>query len=182
MRTHPPRVTAAVLAWLAGLLVAVPVAAADLEIQGCNEMLAGEVGVREAVGNVGEFVEVPITVHTTGTVQAFVLELQVPSGLLSYVRTDVGNLTSGFVACDGAYFPSTHTLRIAGFSTAPIPSGASGRLAVAVFQVVAPGSGTFTTGAFADDLTGYVSCEDVHGSTRIPQVEWGKVKALYRDR
>ena len=45
------------------LAVASPGRAADLVVQGCNHLLPGEIGVREVVADVGEVVEVPITVH-----------------------------------------------------------------------------------------------------------------------
>ena len=192
MNTIPPcpavrpghRPLAALPGVLAGLLLLAPAApAADLVIQGCSELLSGEVGVREAVGNVGDLVEVPITIHTMSSVDAFGLEVEVPEGLLTYVRTDPGDLTSGFELFGGNWFSATSRVRIVAGGNTAIPSGVVGRLAVLVFQVAAAGSGAFSTvtEGFTDDLAGYVSCEDVHGTTRIPPVEWGQVKALYRD-
>ena len=161
-----------------------PAAAADLVVQGCSELLSGEVGVREAVGNVGDFVEVPVTIHTMSAVDAFGLEVLIPAGLLTYVRTDPGDLTSGFELFGGNRFTGPDRVRVVAGGSTAIAAGTVGRLAVLVFQIAAPGSSAFATvtEGFTDDLVGYVSCEDVHGTTRIPPVEWGQVKALYRDR
>lgn len=179
MVPSPPRLAAA-LAAACLAAAAGPARAADLVVEGCSEMLAGEVGVREAVGNVGDFIQVPITVHATSDIEAFSVDLVVPAGVLEYVDTLPGNLTQGYELVDGHFFSASGVVRIAGIGTAAIPTGAVGQMAVVVFEVVGPGAGAFATDRLIDDLTGYVSCEDVHDTTRITPTEWGKVKALYR--
>lgn len=167
--------------WILGaVLAATPAPAADLIIEGCNELQAGEVGVREAVANVGDTVEVPITVNATDGISAFQLELDVPPGVLAYVRTDPGDLTASFLLFDGRSFTGPDRVRIVGVDATGIPAGSVGRLAVVVFQVIAPGVGSFGTSRLLDDLEGYVSCEDVHDTNNIPIKEWGQIKALYR--
>ncbi len=181
MVPHPPRLVAALLA--AGICIAMtasPAPAADLIVEGCNEMLSGEVGVREAVGNVGDTIQVPITVNATSDIDAFSVDLMVPTGGLQYVDTQPGDLTEDYELVDGHPI-APGVVRVAGIGTLPIPSGAAGRIAVVRFLIVGPGAGAFSTDRLLDDLAGYVSCEDVHGTTRITPVEWGKVKALYRN-
>lgn len=163
------------------LLAAAPAHASDLVIEGCNELLAGEIGVREAIANVGEFVEVAVTVNATDPIDAFQLELDVPPGVLSYVRTDRGDLTTSFDLLDGHWFAPTSRVRIVGVDpVAGLPAGSVGRLAVVVFQVIASGAGAFGTSGLGDDLDSYVSCEDIHDTSNIPPAEWGRIKALYR--
>ena len=167
--------------WILGaLLAASPAPAADLVIEGCNELQAGEVGVRAAVANVGDTVEVAITVNATRSIQSFQLELDVPPGLLAYVRTDAGDLTASFLLLDGRSSSSPDRIRIVGVDETGIPAGSVGGLAVVVFQVIAPGTGAFGTSGLQDDLQGYYSCEDLHDTIRIPAAEWGQIKALYR--
>ncbi len=180
MVRHPPCLAATLL--VACLAVAAsPAPAADLVVEGCNVMEPGEVGVREALGNVGEFVQVPITVNTTSAIEAFTVDLVIPTDLLVFVDALPGDLTAGFSILDGDFNEETGKVRIGGFGLTPIPAGVAGRLAVVVFEVVAAGTGAFATDRLADGLSGYVSCEDVHGTTRITPTEWGKVKALYRN-
>lgn len=166
------------------LVAASPATAADLVIEGCNYRLPGEIGVREAAADVGQTVEVAITVNAITAIDSFLLELDVPPGVLSYVRTDRGELTQSFWLLDGNWFEATNQVRIVGFGDSPIPDGSVGRLAVVVFEVVAPGAGAFGTSGLEDDLRSgaYVSCEDEHPTTRILPSEWGRVKALYRSR
>jgi hypothetical protein len=171
----------ALAAGFVGLLLAAgPSAAADVVIEGCNELLPDEVGVREAIGDVGDTVSVAVTVHATSPVDAFQVELEVPPGLLSYVRTDPGDLTTSFDLLGGNWFPVTSRVRIVGVDVTGFPAGSIGRLAVVVFQVAAPGTGVFGTTNLADDLAGYVSCEDAHDPSHVLSTEWGSIKSLYR--
>lgn len=171
---------------LAALLVPVSALAADLVVEGCNEQLEGEVGVREVVADVGQFVEVPITVHVKGgdTLDAILFSLDVPPGVLTYVRTDRGALTTDpDWLLNGNWFPQTNQVRIVGFNAVtPIPANTIGPVAVVVFQVTAGGVAAFGTSGLSDGLLDYVSCEDAHGTSRIEPTEWGRVKSLYRGR
>jgi hypothetical protein len=168
--------------WILGaVLIAAPAPAADLVVEGCNELLPGEVGVREVVANVGDTVEVAITVNATDPIDAFQLELDVPPGLLAYVRTDPGDLTASFLLLEGRSLTAPDRVRIVGTDTAGgFPARSVGRVAVVVFQVIAPGTGSFGTSALQADLLGYVSCEDAHDTSNIPVTEWGRIKSLYR--
>jgi hypothetical protein len=168
---------------LAGALVVAPRPgiAADLEIQGCNELLPHEVGVREAVGDIGDTVRVAVTVNATAPIFSFVLNVDVPPGVLSFVRADPGDLTAAWAVLAGHWFDSTSQVRIGGFDPSlTIPTGSVGRLAVMVFVVTAAGTGAFGTSDLRDGLGNYVSCEDAHDTSHIPQTEWSNIKALYR--
>lgn len=176
--------TIAALGIGAALALAAPaLRAQDLIVEGCNEQLAGEVGVWQGVGNVGETIAVPITVHATGPIDAFVLNVDLPPGVLSYVRTDRGSLMpqSGSTL-RGHFFSATNQVRIEGIISqgSAIPMGATGQIAVVVLQVVAPGGGAFGTSRLLDDLSTYVSCEDIHGTTAVESLRWGRIKAAYR--
>jgi hypothetical protein len=153
--------------------------AADLVIDGCNERLAGEIGIRELAGDVGETVSVNVTMHTTGPVDAMVLEIEVPPGVVDYVGTAPGELTQGFTF-GGNWFAAASKVRIVASNPNPIPAGTVGRIAEITFLVTAPGSGdAFVLGNFLDDAAAYVSCFDVHGPTPVEAASWGRVKARY---
>jgi hypothetical protein len=164
-----------------GLVTAAPVRAADVTILGCNERLAGEIGVREVLADVGDTVEVAVTVNTVGNVAVFGLDIAFPTNLLSFVRADPGELTSGWTLLRGDLAPSQSVVKIGGYKDGtPIPAGTTGRLAVMVFEVIAAGSGSFSTVALVDDLSGYTPCESVHTPTKVHRRTWGAVKELYR--
>jgi len=163
-----------------GLATVVPVRAADVTILGCNERLAGAIGVRELLADVGDTVQVAVTVHTAGDLDAYGLEVSFPTGLLSYVRTDPGELTAGWSVSQGTLKPALGVVQVDGWNRTPIPGGVSGRLAVLVFAVDAAGSGRFTTGGLVGDLVGYSPCETIDTTTKIERRTWGAVKELYR--
>lgn len=166
---------------LAFLVAPVPGASQDLTVEGCNERLAGEVGVASLSGSVGQELSVPVTVHATSDIHAFVLQVDLPPGLLNYVRTDRGTLTSAFGQLGGNYFASPDRVRIVGLDNGSgIASGAVGTLAEIVFQVAAAGDGALGTSALQDDLSAYVSCEDAHGTSPVSTSTWGRTKATYR--
>jgi hypothetical protein len=155
----------------------------DVVVEGCNQMGPREVGVRELSAEIGATVEVAITVNTATAaepIDAFQLWLDVPPGLLSYVRTDPGDLTAGFDLVDGHWFDSNRVKIVGIAGTSPVPLGVTGHLAVVVFEVVGAGSGAFGTSGLDDDLGAFVSCEDVHGTSRVLETEWGRIKALFR--
>ena len=156
-----------------------PAAGVDTSVLGCNERNAGEVGIRELLGDVGDTVSVAVTVHTTAPLDAFALDVAFPETLLSFVRVDPGNLTGAWTL-SGAYVSTLHAVRIGGFSAAAIPSGTTGRLAVIQFRVAAAGADSFATGNYLDDLAGYAPCEAANGSTAVSATAWGRVKTLYR--
>lgn len=154
--------------------------AADVTVLGCNERNPGEVGIRELVADVGDTVAVAVTVHTTAKIDAFALDVSFPNGLLSYVRTDPGDLTAGFSPpIFGRFVDAQGTVRLGGWDPTGIPAGSIGSLAVIHFEVLAAGVDSFSTGAYVDDLEGYVACESAHSPTKILQEAWGRVKALY---
>jgi hypothetical protein len=167
---------------LAGALLVAPRpgVAADLEIQGCNQLQWGEVGEREAVGDIGDTVRVAVTVNASAPISALQLNLDVPPDVLSYVRTERGNLTSAWFALGGHWFPDSSRVRIIGVDDTGIAAGSIGRLAVVVFVVTAAGTGAFGTSGLQAGLLNYISCEDAHDTSHIPQTEWGSIKALYR--
>jgi len=166
---------------LVGALFAAPRpgVAADLVIEGCNERLPHEVGVREAVGDIADTVRVAVTVNADTPIAAFRLNLDVPPGVLSYVRTERGDLTSAWFALSGHWFADSSQVRILAIDDPGMAAGSVGRLAVVVFVVTAAGTGAFGTSGFQDDLAEYISCEDVHDTSHITQSEWGGIKALY---
>ncbi|MGQ0722477.1 MAG: cohesin domain-containing protein [Candidatus Eiseniibacteriota bacterium] len=167
-------------AGLAALLaLTAPALGADASVLGCNERLAGEVGIRELLGDVGDTVGVAVTVHTTGPVDAFALDVSFPESVLSFDGVATGNLTAGWTL-SAAHLPALHVVRVGGFSASPIPSGAIGRLAVLRFRVDAAGVDSFATGSYLDDLAGYTACESVHAPTAVAAATWGRVKGLYR--
>jgi len=154
---------------------------ADLVVQGCNQLQPGEVGVREAIGDIGDTVSVAVTVNASHAIGAFVLDVDLPApGLLTYVRTDRGNLTASWAVLGGHYFSASNQVRIGGFDATGIAAGSAGRLAYMVFVVAAAGTGAFGTSDLLDDLSTYVSCEDVHGTSHLTSTEWGSIKSLYR--
>jgi hypothetical protein len=163
-----------------GLALGAPARAADVTVLGCNEMLPGEIGVRELVGDVGDTVGVAVTVHTTGDVDAFGLDIAFPTNLLSYVRTDLGELVAAWPIASGTLKPAQGLVRIGGLNGTPIPAGVSGRLAVMFFVVETAGAGSFATVGLVDDLAGYTPCESVHTPTKIERKTWGAVKDLYK--
>lgn len=163
-----------------GLALGAPVRAADVTVLGCNWLLPGEIGIRELVGDVGDTVGVAVTVNTTGGIDAFGLDIAFPTNLLGYVRTDRGDLTTGWGTASGTLKPAQGVVRIGGFNNTPIPSGVTGRLAVMFFVVEAAGSGAFLTVSHVDDLADYTPCEAVHTPTKIERRTWGAVKDLYR--
>jgi hypothetical protein len=156
-----------------------PARGTDASVLGCNERLAGEVGIRELLGDVGDTVGVAVTVRTTAPVDAFGLDVAFPENLLSFDGVVPGNLTAGWTL-SAAHLPALHVVRLGGFSASPIPSGAVGRLAVLRFRVDAAGVDSFATGSYLDDLAGYVACESLHAPTAVPATTWGRVKSLYR--
>ena len=171
----------------AALLVAAPAlpdasaaGAADLVIDGCNEMLAGEIGIHELTGDVGNTVSVNVTMHTTGPVDAMVLEIAVPPGVVDYVGTTAGELTQGFTF-GGHWFAGVSMVRIVASNPTPIPAGTAGRIAEITFVVTAADSGgAFALGNFGDSIAGYVSCFDIHGPTPLEATSWARVRAEYR--
>lgn len=154
--------------------------AADLTVMGCNERNAGEIGVRELVGDIGDTVGVAVTVNTVTDVDAFGVDLTFPTNLLTHVRTDPGNLVATWATFSGTFVPARGVVRIGGFDVTPIPAGTVGRLAVVHFEIMTAGADSFSTGNAIDDLLGYVSCESVHVPTAARADSWGRVKALYR--
>ncbi|MFN8177995.1 MAG: hypothetical protein U0167_08705 [bacterium] len=167
---------------LVGALLAAPrlVLAVDLVVEGCNELQPHEVGVREAVGNIADTVRVAVTVNAIAPIAAFVLDVDVPPGVLSLVRAERGDLTAAWAVLSGHQFTATTPVRIGGFDPAhTIAAGSVGRLAVMVFVVTAAGTGAFGTSGLLDDLANYISCEDVHNTSHITESEWGGIKALY---
>jgi len=158
------------------------VRAQDLVVSGCDERQPGEVGVGSLQASIGQTVAVPVSLHAVTNIEAFLLQVDFPPGVLSYVRTDPGNLIGTGDWLNGNLFPADHYVRIAGItaSGSPIPAGASGTLATVVFQVTAAGVGEFGTSNLADQLLGYVSCEDAHGTSAVAPSPWGRVKAAYR--
>jgi hypothetical protein len=175
------RIRSAALLFLALLATPTPGAAQDILVEGCNELLAGEIGVASLAGSVGQQLSLPVTVNADSEIHAFVLQVDLPPGLLSYVRTDRGTLTTGFQQLGGNFFAGPDRVRIVGLdSGVGIPPGAAGTLAVLVFQVVAPGTGAFGTSALQDDLAAYSSCEDLHGTSAVSVGTWGRTKAAYR--
>lgn len=163
-----------------GLALAAPVRAADVTILGCTEMLPGRIGVGELVADIGETVGVAVTVHTTGDLDAFGLDVSFPTHLLRHLRTDLGELVAGWPVAAGALEPAQGVVRIEGLNGTPIPAGVTGRLAVMFFVVEAAGSGSFATVGLVDDLAGYTPCDSGHTPTHIRRETWGKVKELYR--
>ncbi|MCA9753603.1 MAG: hypothetical protein KC591_15520, partial [Gemmatimonadetes bacterium] len=164
---------------LAAALAPTFAAAADLTLQGCNELLAGEVGIRELIGNVDDVITVPVTVHTLGPIDAFRLEVEVPPGLVEYVSTSPGNLTQSFTF-GGNWFDAQSKVRIVGSNVNPIPGGSVGRLAEITFRVLASGDDVFTLSGFLDDLTTYQSCYAAHGPSPVDVLGWGRIKSTYR--
>jgi hypothetical protein len=156
------------------------VSAPDVVVLGCNEGNAGEVGVRELLGAVGDTVGVPVTVHTVAPLDAFGLDLTFPTHLLGYVRTDPGNLTAGWWTVTGSYRAAESAVRIGGLDPGGIPAGITGQLAVVHFEVTAAGADSFFTGSYVDDLKGYAACDSLNSPTKIPIETWANVKALYR--
>jgi len=164
----------------AALLGAGAAGAADLVIDGCNEMLAGEIGIRELTGDVGDTVSVNVTMHTTGPVDAMFLEVEVPPGVVDYVGTAPGELTQSFTF-GGHWFAGASMVRIVAIDPTPIPAGTAGRIAEITFVVTAADSGSaFALGSFLDDVAGYVSCFDIHGPTAVEAMSWGRLRAGYR--
>jgi len=154
--------------------------AADLVIDGCNEMLAGEIGIHELTGDVGNTVSVNVTMHTTGPVDAMVLEIAVPPGVVDYVGTTPGELTQSFTF-GGHWFAAESMVRIVASNPAPIPAGIAGRIAEITFVVTAADSGgAFALGSFGDSIAGYVSCFDIHGPTAVEATSWARIRAQYR--
>ncbi|NNE44598.1 MAG: hypothetical protein HKN12_10340, partial [Gemmatimonadetes bacterium] len=138
---------------------------------------------RELVGDVGDTVAVPVTLHTMNDVDAFGLDLGFPTVLLSYVRLDPGILTPG--PCwniGGNYLSALNAVRLGGSCLTPLPSGSVGTVAIVHFEIIAAGSGDFSSGGYVDDIAGYTPCESVHSTTDIDQDSWGRVKSLYQGR
>lgn len=151
----------------------------DLIIDGCNEQVAGEVGIGALNGNIGQTIQVPVTVNTDTDVSAFVLEIAVPPGVVNYTGTAPGSLTQSFTL-GGHWFSAQGFVRISGFGTGTIPAVSMGTLAVVSFEVIGAGQGTFALQNFQDDLGPYTPCFDNHGSNPVEPDTWGRVKSLYR--
>lgn len=150
-------------------------------MNGCDQRLAGEVGVGSLVGSVGQQIAVPVSLHAVTVVDAFTLDVDLPAAGLSFVRADGGTLFSGWAFFGGHYIASGNLVRIvAADNTWPIAAGSVGTVASLVFQVTAAGAGEFGTSNLQDDLAGYVSCEDAHGTSAVEAGSWGRVKAGYR--
>jgi Cohesin domain len=164
------------------LAAAGPARAQDLRVAGCDQRQAGEVGVGSTQGSVGQTVSVPVSVHAVTPLDAFTVDVDLPPDVLTYVRTDPGTLTGGGYWVNGNHFTSPNRVRIVGIAGTepPIAAGSVGTLAVLVFQVAAAGAGEFGTSRLQDDLLGYVSCEDAHGTSATEAVPWGRMKAAYR--
>jgi hypothetical protein len=149
-------------------------------VEGCNELLSGEIGVRELHGAVGDSVDVAVTVHTLGSIDAFGLNLSFPSELLSFVVLSPGDLTAGFTNLSAQ--ESGGVVTLGGFTLGEsIPSGAAGRLASLRFVVIAPGTGSFATSSYVDDVQAYHSCESVHGTSPVSAASWGAIKARFQE-
>jgi hypothetical protein len=161
-------------------LAAPSTSALDVVIEGCNEGAAGEIGIRELLGSVGDTVGVAVTIHTVNEIDAFSLDIAIPPGLLRFDRAEPGPLTSHFSGFGGMYLPAQGQVRLSGFGVAPIPSGATGRIGIVWFEVLAPGSGAFSTGDYLDDVAGYTPCEQLHGTSPVRSRDFGRVKAAYR--
>ena len=172
----------AALAAAAALAPASHSLGADTIVLGCNEGNPGEVGVRELVADVGDTVRVAVTLHTLGAVDAFSLDIAFPTNELAYVRTERGELTADFGSLEGTFRAADGAVQVSGFNLYPIPAGALGRLAWISFEVVAAGSGAFTSSNYLDDIRaplGYVACESAHPPTSVSVASWGRVKSLY---
>ncbi len=149
-------------------------------VEGCNELLSGEIGVRELQGAVGDSVDVAVTVHTLGSIDAFGLNLSFPPELLSYVNLSPGDLTAGFTNLSAQ--ESGGVVTLGGFTLgAPIPTGAAGRIAYLRFVVIGTGSGSFATSSYVDDLQAYHSCESAHGTSPVAAESWGTIKARFQE-
>jgi hypothetical protein len=148
-------------------------------VAGCNELVSGEIGVRELMGSVGDTVSVAVTAHTISPVSAFGLDLEFPEALLGYVDLAPGDLTAGFTNLSAQ--ASGGVVTIGGFTLGTaIPTGAAGRLAHVRFVVLAPGASAFSTSRFVDAIQGYASCEDEHGPSAIAPSTWSRVKSLFQ--
>jgi hypothetical protein len=153
--------------------------AADAVVTGCNEALAGEIGVGELAGNVGDTIDVPITVRGTGPIDAFGVDLEFPEDVLEYVGCEAGDLTAGWIAL-ACQSNRPGSVTVGGFHTTPIPADTFGQLAILRFQIVAasPGGSSFTTSLFTNDIDGYKACG--RDPSPVVSATWGSVKASYR--
>ncbi|MBZ0267594.1 hypothetical protein K8I85_05520 [bacterium] len=151
-------------------------------MSGCDQRQPGEVGVGSLQGSIGQTLSVPVSLHAVTSIEAFLLRVDFPPGVLTYVRTDPGNLIGVGDWLNGNLFPADNYVKIVGITASgtPIPAGESGTLATLVFQVAAAGVGEFGTSELGDELVGYVSCEDAHGTSAVSPLAWGRVKAAYR--
>ncbi len=174
-----PRMKLFLLAAASLILGAAPSFAQTTVVSGCNELLAGEVGVRELAAAVGDSVDVAVTIRTVGTIEAFGLDLVFPAAILSFVGLTPGDLTSDFTNISA--LEDDGVVTVGGFTLEEaIPSGAAGRLAYLRFVVTAPGTGSFVTHSYVDDLQAYHSCESVHGPSSVERDSWAAIKAGFQ--
>lgn len=167
--------------WTCLLAAAAPVRAQDLVVSGCDQREAGEIGVGSLQGSIGQQIAVPVSLHAVTVVDAFTLDVDLPAAGLAFVRIEPGTLFSGWTFFGGHYIGSGNLVRIvAADNTQPIAAGSVGTVAFLVFEVTAAGAGEFGTSNLQDDLVGYVSCEDAHGTSAVEAASWGHVKAGYR--
>ncbi len=161
-------------------LAPLPLAAQDALIEGCSVVEVGELGVGGLAGDVGQYVDVPVYIHTSDEVDAIQVEVAFPTGVLSYVHTQPGVLTAGFTNLGGNFVGGR--VRVAGLTIgAPIPPATEGTIAIVRFEVNAAGSGFFDMpeSFYAGDLGGYAFCDSSNASPVEPDT-WGCVKGRYR--
>jgi len=166
----------------ATFLAAASAEAADVTVLGCNEMRPGEIGVRDFVADIGDAVEVAVTVSTTGPVGAFSLDIAYPTSLLSFVGWAPGDLLGVSWSFD-AFQASPGIVRMEGLEptgTGAVPAGSAGRLVMLRFEAIGAGAGTFATVSHLEDLAGYSPCESGQSPTKVLRRTWGAVKELYR--
>jgi hypothetical protein len=153
----------------------------DLIVAGCNVLTPGQVGIRELVGDIGDTVGVPVTVHTDSPLESFTLYVDFPTTLLRYAGVGVGNLTPSWWI-DGTYLEPRQQARVVGITpAAPVPDGAVGQLAILRFVVLGGGTGVFRVpeSDYGDDLAGYTSCDSSWTSPLEP-AGWGRIKSAFR--
>jgi hypothetical protein len=151
-----------------------------VKVYGCNEIIPGMLGIMDIDAPAGYLVQVAVNVETTNQVRAFNFDVEFPSHLIYWVRTDFTGLASGFEITASGIRDGDENIVASSAITASdgIPAGMRGALVVFSFITTNPGEGSFEISHLGGHIAQYEICSA--NPVGIEIYSWGMVKANYK--